>query len=73
MQIFITAPARKDNKRAAATSLLAWLALMLIVAVAFGMVTLRNTAAAGTASDTTQLFFAPMQPSCLQPPMENRA
>ena len=71
MQIFINAPGRKDNKRAAATSLLAWLALMLIVAVAFGVITLRNAAAAGVAADTTQLFFTPMQLFRLQPSMEN--
>ena len=71
MRAFITSPASKGNKRAAAASLLARIALMLIVAVAFGMVTLRSAAATGAAPDSTQLFFAPMQLSRLQPSMEN--
>ncbi len=71
MQTFITLPARKGNKRAAAASLLAWMAVMLIVAVAFGMITMRSAAATGAAPDTTQLFFAPLQLCRPQPSMEN--
>ena len=59
MRTVLSSPARRGNKRAAAAALLAWLALVLIVAATLGAASLRSAAAAEPAPGAASPLFPP--------------